>query len=173
MESHASAASTREVSAVRSGPQVAARRLRWDAGLAICVAVAGSLAAIAFVGNGGLQLGSATLVEVAVILGVGLLVAASLLVAGTDAPLYGGTTLVGVAALAGVTALSILWSLYPADSWVETNRTLAYLAAFAGGIAAVRLFAGRWEAVLRMSGAGRAPATGAPGGAGRPATAGG
>ena len=47
-----------------------------------------------------------------------------------------------------MTALSILWSLYPADSWVETNRTLAYLAAFAGGIAAVRLFAGRWEAVL-------------------------
>ena len=37
------------------------------------------------------------------------------------------------------TALSILWSLHPADSWVETNRTLAYLAAFAAGIAAVRL----------------------------------
>ena len=38
-----------------------------------------------------------------------------------------------------LTALSILWSLYPSDSWVETNRTLAYLAAFAAGIAAVRL----------------------------------
>ena len=50
--------------------------------------------------------------------------------------------------LAAVTALSILWSLHPADSWIETNRTLAYLAAFAGGIAAVRLVPRRWDAVL-------------------------
>ena len=32
-------------------------------------------------------------------------------------------------------ALSILWSLAPADSWVEASRTFAYLAVFAGGIA--------------------------------------
>ena len=37
---------------------------------------------------------------------------------------------------------------YPADSWVEANRTLAYLAAFAAGIAAVRLARDRWPAVL-------------------------
>jgi len=28
----------------------------------------------------------------------------------------------------GAPPLSILWSLYPSDSWIETNRTLAYLA---------------------------------------------
>ena len=148
MESHASAARTREVAAAGRGPAVAVRRLRWDSGVAICVTLAGALAAIAFIGNGGLQLGSSTLVEVAVILGVGLLVAAALVFAATDAPLYGGTALAGLAALAGITALSILWSLHPADSWIETNRTLAYLAAFAGGIAAVRLFPRRWEPAL-------------------------
>jgi hypothetical protein len=124
------------------------RRLRWDAGMAICVTLAGALAAIAFIGNGGLQLGSSTLVEVAVILLLGLLVAAALVFAAVDTPLYGGTALAGVAALAAITALSILWSLHPADSWIETNRTLAYLAAFAGGIAAVRLFPRRWEPAL-------------------------
>ena len=37
------------------------------------------------------------------------------------------------ALLAVFTALSITWSLMPSDSWLETNRTLAYLAALAGG----------------------------------------
>ena len=132
----------------RRGPAVAVRRLRWDAGVAICVTLAGSLAAIAFIGNGGLQLGSSTLVEIAVILAAGLLVAAALVFAAADTPLYGGASLAAVAGLAAITALSILWSLHPADSWIETNRTLAYLAAFAGGIAAVRLFPRRWDAVL-------------------------
>ena len=148
MESHASAASSGEVTTARRGAAAAVRRLRWDAGLAICVTLAGSLAAIAFIGNGGLQLGSSTLVEIAVILAVGLLVAAAVVFAATDTPLYGGASLAAVAGLVAVTALSILWSLHPADSWIETNRTLAYLAAFAGGIAAVRLFPRRWDAVL-------------------------
>ena len=39
------------------------------------------------------------------------------------------------------TALSVLWSLAPADSWIEANRTFAYLAVFAGGIALARLAA--------------------------------
>jgi len=133
--------------AVRRGGLVLAGRLRLDAGLAICLTLAGLLAAIAFVGNGGLQLGSATLVEVGVITVAGLVVAAALLLA-AEGPLHGGVALTGLVALAGVTALSILWSLHPADSWIETNRTLAYLGAFAAGIAAVRLAPGRWEAVL-------------------------
>ena len=45
--------------------------------------------------------------------------------------------------LAAFTALSIVWSLAPADSWLEANRTLAYLAVFAAGIALVRLVPGR------------------------------
>ena len=148
MESHASAASAGEVGKATRGPAVAVRRLRWDPGMAICVTLAGALVAIAFIGNGGLQLGSSTLVEVAVILAVGALIAAAVVFATVDAPLYGASALTGVAALAAITALSILWSLHPADSWIETNRTLAYLAAFAGGIAAVRLFPRRWEPTL-------------------------
>ena len=84
-----------------------------------------------------------------------MIVASGLLVGGrdrsrprVDTPLYGGGALAALVALAALTALSILWSLHPADSWIETNRTLAYLAAFAGGIAAVRLFPRRWDAVL-------------------------
>ena len=79
MESHASAARTGEVSAVRGGARVLAGRVRLDAGLAICAGARRRCsAAIAFVGNGGLQLGSATLVEVGVIVVAGLVVAAAL-----------------------------------------------------------------------------------------------
>ena len=52
------------------------------------------------------------------------------------------------ALLAAYTALSIIWSLAPSDSWLEANRTLAYLAAFAGAMALARLAPGRWAAVL-------------------------
>jgi hypothetical protein len=147
VESHASAAKPSDVSTVRGGERVLAGRVRLGAGLAISLALAGVLSAIAFVGNGGLQLGSATLVEIGVIVVAGLVVAAALLFA-ADAPLHGGATLAALVALAGLTGLSILWSLHPADSWIETNRTLAYVGAFAAGIAVVRLAPARWEAVL-------------------------
>jgi hypothetical protein len=135
------------VTTVRGGERVLAGRVRLGAGLAISLALAGALCAIAFIGNGGLQLGSATLVEIGVIVVAGLVVAAALMFA-ADAPLRGGATLAALVALAGLTALSILWSLHPADSWIETNRTLAYVGAFAAGIAAVRLVPARWEPVL-------------------------
>ena len=49
-------------------------------------------------------------------------------------------TLLGAStALAAYTALSITWSLSPGDSWLEANRTFAYVAAFAGALALVRL----------------------------------
>jgi hypothetical protein len=135
------------VTTARGGERVLAGRVRLGAGLAISLALAGVLCAIAFIGNGGLQLGGATLVEIGVIVVAGLVVAAALLFA-ADAPLHGGATLAALVALAGLTALSILWSLHPADSWIETNRTLAYVGAFAAGIAAVRLAPARWEPVL-------------------------
>ena len=46
------------MSAVRGGERVLAGRCARTPGSAICVALAGVLAAIAFVGNGGLQLGA-------------------------------------------------------------------------------------------------------------------
>jgi hypothetical protein len=36
----------------------------------------------------------------------------------------------------------------PSDSWIETSRTLSYLAALAGGLALGRLAPGRWSAVI-------------------------
>ena len=71
-----------------------------------------------------------------------------------SAPLYGGGPLLAFGALAGLTALSVLWSLAPADSWIEAARTFAYLALFAAGIAFARLAPQRWPALLVGVGAG-------------------
>jgi O-Antigen ligase len=136
------------IGSARGAAVASVRRVFTELDLAIAVGVAALLAAIAFVGNGGLQLGSSTLVEIWVILAGAILVAAAIVFVGFVARVHGGTALALMAALVGLTALSILWSLFPADSWVETNRTLAYMAAFAGGIAAVRLARERWPAVL-------------------------
>jgi tetratricopeptide (TPR) repeat protein len=130
------------------GLGAAARRLSTSADLWIGLLVAGLVAATAFVAHGGLQLDSSTFVEILVLVVAAVLGAAALLCLGFDARLHGGLVLGAVAAIAAFTSLSILWSLYPSDSWVETNRTLSYLAAFGGGIAAVRLARDRWPAVL-------------------------
>ena len=66
----------------------------------------------------------------------------------TPARLRGAWALAAFALLAAFTALSITWSLMPADSWLETNRTFAYLAVFAGGLALGRLAPKRWSALL-------------------------
>jgi tetratricopeptide (TPR) repeat protein len=147
MESHASAARNGLIGSARDGLATTVRRLYTDLDGAVTLGVAVVLATVAFVGNGGLQLGSSTFVEIAVIVVSAVLVAAALVLLGFRAILHGGTALAALAVLAGFTALSILWSLYPSDSWIETNRTIAYLAAFAAGIAAVRLARERWAAV--------------------------
>src|SRR3954452_17280605 len=126
MESHASAARTGLIGLVRDRVASWARRLYTEVDAAVTVGIAVVLATIAFVGNGGLQLGSSTLVEIGVILIAAVLVAAAIVLVGLRAAVHGGATLAAFTALAGFTALSILWSLYPSDSWVETNLTLAY-----------------------------------------------
>jgi hypothetical protein len=52
------------------------------------------------------------------------------------------------AGLAALSYLSIAWSVQPATSWVEANRTLSYLAAFVAALAAARLVPRRWSAVV-------------------------
>jgi O-antigen ligase len=147
MESHASAARTGLIGTARDGLATSVRRLYTDLDGAVTLGVAVILATIAFVGNGGLQLGSSTFVEIAVIVISAVVVAAALALVGFRAAVHGGATLAALAALAALTGLSILWSLYPSESWVETNRTLAYVAAFAAGIGAVRIARERWAAV--------------------------
>ena len=138
MESHVSV--VREKLTTRSADylRTSVRRLYTSADVPICLGIAGVLVAAAFIAKGGLQLGSSTLVEVAVMLIAAAVVGVALVLVGFESRLHGGLALTLVAAIGGLTGLSILWSLFPSDSWVETNRTLAYVGAFAAGIAAVR-----------------------------------
>jgi O-Antigen ligase/Tetratricopeptide repeat len=125
-----------------------------NAGLAVGVAIA--IAAAAFAAAGGLRLERTTYVLIAMMMSGAALVAAALLrrPRSVDFPLRGGGPLLAFAVLAALTALSVLWSLAPADSWVEANRTFAYLSVFAGGIALARLMPGRWAGLVMGVGAG-------------------
>jgi hypothetical protein len=105
------------------------------------------LAAVALGAGGGLQPGPTTVVEIALILAGGALCILALL-ATPGRPLYGGGALAAFVALCVLTGLSITWAVQPDDAWLETNRTLAYLAVFAAGVALVRLAPGRWGAIL-------------------------
>ena len=60
----------------------------------------------------------------------------------TPARLRGVWLLGAFALLTAFTALSINWSLTPSESWLETNRMLAYLATLAGALALGRLAPG-------------------------------
>lgn len=61
---------------------------------------------------------------------------------------WGAGTLACFSALAALTYASIAWSVQPATSWLEANRTLSYLAAFATALLLARIFPGRWRALL-------------------------
>lgn len=97
-----------------------------------------ALAAAAFVARGGSDLGRVTAVEIALVLVGGILLA---LAAARGRLGEGPGTLCAAlfALLAVLTAASITWSIAPDLSWVEANRTLAYAAVFAAGVAAARL----------------------------------
>ena len=102
--------------------------------------------ALVFAGGGGLQLDDITRVELPLIVLSGLVIALAVLY-GRRGPLSGALPLVLFAALAALTALSVAWSIAPADSWAEANRTLAYLMAFGAALVAARMFP-RSSAVL-------------------------
>jgi hypothetical protein len=110
----------------------------WVAALLVGAVLAG----VAFGAAGGTQIGRTTVVEVVVVLLGGLLVAAAV-VWGRRGPIHGAVSLFLFAALAALTALSVTWAVVPELAYIETGRTLAYLAVFAAGIAGARL-APRW-----------------------------
>jgi glycosyltransferase involved in cell wall biosynthesis len=105
------------------------------------------IAAIALEGTGGLQLGPLTTVEIALEILAGVAGCAAILV-GAPRRMHGGPALALFAVLLAFTAASIIWAVDPDDAWVEANRTLAWLAAFALGIALVRLWPDRWDSLL-------------------------
>jgi hypothetical protein len=100
-----------------------------------------------FVARGGVRLEPTTVVEILLMLGGAILVAVACLRPG-GGRLYGVPFLLTFALLAVYVSLSIIWSLAPADSWLEANRTLAYLAVAAGAVALVRLLPECWSGLL-------------------------
>jgi O-Antigen ligase len=120
---------------------------------AASAALAAALAAVSFGARGGTELGRTAVVELLLVAaGAGAVCLALIRTAaglvrtgGAEAaapagtPLHGGPAVAAFAALAALTALSIGWSIAPDVSYAEAGRTLAYLAAFAGAVAAARL----------------------------------
>jgi hypothetical protein len=101
--------------------------------------IGAALAVVAFGASGGTDLTRTTTVELLLLLAGGGLVAAAVMY-GPSGPLHGGAAVLALAVLAAFTGLSILWSIAPELSFVETGRVLAYLATFAGAVAAARLW---------------------------------
>ena len=110
-------------------------------------AVALTIVLSTFVARGGVRLEPTTLVEIGLML-AGAAVVALACLRRAGGRLHGGLAVLAFALLTVYTALSIVWSLAPADSWLEANRTLAYLAVLAGGVALVRLVPDRWAELL-------------------------
>ena len=102
---------------------------------------------VAFVTTGGTDLGPNTWMEIAATL-LAAAAAAAVIVIGAPGRAWGGVTLLLFATLAALTFASIAWSVQPDNSWVEANRTVAYLAAFATALALARLLPERWPALL-------------------------
>jgi hypothetical protein len=121
---------------------------RWlGADRALGLTLAAGLAAVGFLTSGGVDLGPNTWVEIVLTFVGAALVSGALLLA-APVPGWGGTALLLMAAVTAFTMLSISWSVQPADSWIEANRAVSYLAVFGGAIALGRLFPARWSAVV-------------------------
>ena len=108
---------------------------------------------VVFVATGGTDLGPNTWVQVALLLAGVACAAALVLVRAPRRPAHGAAAVALFGALAALTYLSIAWSVQPATSWLEANRTLSYLAAFAAAAMLARLAPNRWPAVLGALGA--------------------
>ena len=115
--------------------------------MAFGIALAAVLALLAFVTTGGVNDGPNTWAEIVVTV-IGAVLAGAVLIYSAPARAWGGVTLLLFVALTVLTAVSIAWSVQPANSWIEANRALSYLAAFTGAMALGRLFPERWAGVV-------------------------
>lgn len=141
--------------ATADSPREPARAAGWAAlarrGLSantlVALALAAGLLAEAFVTTGGVALRANTWAEI-VLTFVGAALCAAALLYSAHGQIWGGAALVLFGALTALTLASIAWSVQPADSWVATNQTISYLAAFAGALALARLVPNRWPALI-------------------------
>ena len=132
-------------------PRAFARRIaipRISAAALTTVAFAALLAAVALEGQGGLQLGPLTTVEIVLEIAAGVAGAAALLVGAADRRASGLLVLGLFALLLAFTAASIGWAINPDDAWIEANRTLAWFATFALGVALARAWPERYAGLL-------------------------
>jgi hypothetical protein len=114
---------------------------------AASAALAAAFVAIAFIGGGGNELGAQTLVELILIVVCGIAAAVGVTYGRTGHHGRGSLLLFGLIAV--LTAISIFWSIAPDVTWVEANRTFAYFAVFAAGVAAGRLAPTGYTVLLR------------------------
>lgn len=126
------------------------------AGVTVDVALGALLAVglglVVFVATGGTDLGPNTWVQIALlVIAAGCVVA--LVLVGARGRFEGALALTLFAALALLTYASIAWSVQPATSWVEANRTMSYLAAFGAAAVLARLVPARWPALTGALGA--------------------
>ena len=110
-------------------------------------AVALALVLIAFLASGGTDLRPNTWVQVALV-ALGAAAAGAVVIRGAPGPAWGAAPLLLFGALAALTYASIAWSVQPASSWLEGNRTLSYLAAFGIALGAARVAPERWRGLL-------------------------
>jgi O-antigen ligase len=109
--------------------------------------VAVALVLISFLATGGTDLAPNTWVQVALV-AIGALAATAVVIRGASGRAWGAGTLLLFAAFAALTYASIAWSVQPASSWLEGNRTLSYLAVFGIALTAARVVPGRWGGLL-------------------------
>ena len=109
--------------------------------------IAAVFAAIAFLGTGGNELGPRTGIDLALIIGGGLVAAVGVAYGRTGHHGRGSMLLFGL--LAALTAISIFWSIAPDLTWIEAARTFSYFAVFAAGVAAGRLAPSSYAILLR------------------------
>jgi O-Antigen ligase len=124
-----------------------ARRVDLIADIVLGVALATGFGLIVFAATGGTDLAPNTWVQIGLI-AVGAACALAVILVGARGPAWGAPAVALFAALAALTYISIAWSVQPADSWVEANRTLSYLAAFGAAVALARLVPARWPALV-------------------------
>jgi O-antigen ligase len=126
-------------------------RRRGGADIGLGLVLGGGLCLLTFATAGGstsgTNLGPNTWAEIALVLLAAALGITAVRVSARGRA-WGAVSLAVFAALAALTLLSISWSVQPDNSWLDTNLTLSYLAAFGGGIALARMAPERWGAII-------------------------
>ena len=114
----------------------------------VTLLIAAIFCVITFYAKGGLNLESMTTTEIVLTLGAGVVVAVAVILAPDGTSTYGLWPVALLVAFTILTSLSVVWSVQPNDSWLESGRMLAYTGVFGASVALVRLAPGRWPAVL-------------------------